>query len=256
MITIAKSSGLGDNFYLGGRDISGDVNSIGTIRSTRPPIDVTGLDVSGHERVPGQWDGEMSFITYFNDASDRAFDALNGMPQTDIQCLYFRGTALGDQGAAIVGRLASGYGPERTADGGMMFPVQVLSNGKGLEFTRNLTAGKRTDSGATNGNGVDDGAAGSSSFGLSAYLQVFAFTGTSVTCTIEESSDDASGDPYAAVTGGAFAAVSGANVVERIETGLTLTVERWLRLVTSGTFSNAVFAVMYKRYLVKPGAAI
>ncbi len=253
---MAKESGLGDAFYLGGRDISGDINSVGTIRATRPPIEVQGIDKSARERIPGLWDGEMSFITYFNDASDQAFDALKGMPTTDVQCMYFRGTTLGDLGAAIVGKQANGYGPERTADGGMTFPVQMLSNAKGLEFTRNLTAGKRTDSAATNGSSVDDGVAGSTSFGLSAYLQVFAFTGTSVTCTIEESSDDAAGDPFAAVTGGAFAAVSAANVVERIETGLTLTVERYLRLVTSGTFSNAVFAVMYARYRVTPGAAI
>ena len=253
---MAKEPSLGDNFYLGGRDISGDINSIGTIRATRPPINVTGIDKSAHERVPGQWDGEMSFVTYFNDAADQALAALKGMPTTDVQCMWFRGTTLGDHGACVVGKQASGYGPERTADGGMTFPVQMLSNGKGLEFTRNLTAGKRTDSSATNGASVDDGAAGSSSFGLSAYLQVFAFTGTSVTCTIEESSDDGGGDAFAAVTGGAFAAVSAANVVERIETSLSLTVERYLRLVTSGTFTNAVFAVMYDRYLVTPGVAI
>ncbi|KKK67746.1 hypothetical protein LCGC14_2950970, partial [marine sediment metagenome] len=139
---------------------------------------------------------------------------------------------------------------------GITFDAQYLSDGKGLEWTRNLTAGKRTDSSATDGSSVNDGVAGSSAFGLSAYLQVFAFTGTSVTCTIEESSNNGAGDAFAAVTGGAFAAVSAANVVERIQTSLALTVERYLRLATTGTFSNAVFAVMYTRYLVTPGAAI
>jgi hypothetical protein len=253
---MAKEPGLGDNFYIGGRDISGDTNSVGTIRSARPPINVTGIDKSAHERIPGQWDGEVSFTAYFNDASDQAFDVLKAVPTANTQVMYFRGTALGDQGACMVGNQASGGGPERTADGGMTFDAQFLSDGKGLEWTRNLTAGKRTDGSATDGSSVDDGVAGSSSFGLSAYLQVFAFTGTSVTCTIEESSNDGAGDAFAAVTGGAFAAVSGANEVQRIQTSLTQTVERYLRLATTGTFSDAVFAVMYVRYLVTPGLAI
>ncbi len=251
-----KQPGLGDNFFVEGRDLSGDTNSVGTIRSSRPPIDVTGINKSAHERLPGQWDGEISFVTFFNKASDQQFDALKAVPTANVQVMYMRGTTLGDQGACMIGNQASGGGPERTADGGITFAPQFLSDGKGLEWTRNLTAGKRTDSSATDGSSVDDGVAGSSSFGLSAYLQVFAFTGTSVTCTIEESSNDGAGDAFAAVTGGAFAAVSAANVVERIQTSLALTVERYLRLATTGTFSDAVFAVMYTRYLVTPGAAI
>lgn len=252
---MAKEPGLGDNFYIEGHDLSGDANAIGTIRGSRPPLPKTGVDKSAHERFPGLWDGEIAFTSFFNKASDQQFDALKAVPTSSVQVMYFRGTALGDMGAAMVGNQASGGGPTRTADGGLIFPAQFLSDGKGLEWSRSLTASKRTDSSATDGSSVDDGAAGSSSFGLSAYLQVFAFTGTSVTVTIEESSNDGGGDAFAAVTGGAFAAAS-ARGSQRIQTALNLTVERYLRIATTGTFSNAVFAVQYVRYLVTPGAAI
>src|SRR6266540_1571321 len=97
------------------------------------------------------------------------------------------------------------------------------------------------DKSAYNGTGVDAGA--SSAFGLQAYLQVFAFTGTSVTVKLQESSDNAVGDPYADVVGGAFTAATGITS-QRIETTRSLTVKRYLRVVTTGVFSNAVFAVM------------
>ena len=88
---------------------------------------------------------------------------------------------------------------------------------------------------------------GSTSVGLQAYLQVFSFTGTSCTVTIQESSDD-DGDPdtFTAVVGGAFTAATG-RTTQRIQTARALTVERYLRVVTSGTFSQCSFAVMVNR---------
>jgi hypothetical protein len=76
---------------------------------------------------------------------------------------------------------------------------------------------------------------------LQAYLQVFSFTGTSVTVKIQESSDNAVGDAFADVVGGTFTAATG-RTAERIATA-AINVERYLRVVTTGTFSSAVFAV-------------
>ena len=41
--------------------------------------------------------------------------------------------------------------------------------------------------------------------------------------------------------------MNGANVTERIATSNSQTVEEWLRIVTTGTFSNFVFAVAVVR---------
>lgn len=80
------------------------------------------------------------------------------------------------------------------------------------------------------------------SFGLQAYLQVFAFTGTSVTVKLQESADNGVNDAWTDVTGGGFTAATGITT-QRIATSSTLNVERYLRAVTTGTFTSAQFAV-------------
>lgn len=242
---MAKQSGLSDRLFVGGYDISGDIGSLGAIAGGPAALDVTAIDKSAFERLGGLRDGRLEFSAFFNDAADQAHPRLKLLPTADVLVTYLRGTTLGGPGASLVGKQVN-YDPSRGNDGSLTIAVQALANGFGLEWGTQLTAGKRTDTGATNGTGVDFAA--SSAFGLQAYLQVFAFTGTSATVTIQESSDDAVGDPYAAVTGGAFTAVTGITT-ERIATAGALTVERWLRVVTTGTFSNLVFSVVVARNL-------
>lgn len=85
----------------------------------------------------------------------------------------------------------------------------------------------------------------STSHGLSAYLHVFSFTGTSVTVKLQDSADNSS---FADITGAAFAAATGITA-ERIQTGATATIRRYVRAVTTGTFNPATFAVMFARHL-------
>jgi hypothetical protein len=135
-----------------------------------------------------------------------------------------------------------GYDPTRGGDGALSYNTAAQANGYGLEWGRQGTAGIRTDTTATNGSSVDGLAA--TSFGLQAYLHVFAVTGTSVTVKLQESSDNGVGDAWADVVGGAFTAVNGgATDAQRIQTTINLAVERYLRVVTTGTFTNAQFAV-------------
>ena len=91
-------------------------------------------------------------------------------------------------------------------------------------------------------------------FGLSAYLQVVFFSGTNVTIKIQESLDDGVTDAYADVTGGGFTQVIASPTTERIITGLTLVVERYLRVTTTtvGGVTAVVFAVAYNRFLTTP----
>lgn len=241
---MAKQSGLGDNLYVAGRDLSGDIGSIGGISGGPAALEVTGIDKSAYERLGGVRDGSLEYTAFFNDAVGQAHPTLAALPTADQIVSYLRGTTLGNAAASMVGKQI-GYDGARNENGSLTFKVQALANGFGVEWGRMLTAGKRTDGGAANGTGVDAGA--SSAFGLQAYLHVFAFTGTSVTIKLQESSDNAVGDPYADVVGGAFSLVNTAPVSERIATAGNLTVERWLRVVTTGTFSNLVFAVLVAR---------
>lgn len=239
-----KSSGLGDNFYLGGFDLSGDTASLGEIGGGVALIDVTGIDKSAFERIGGLRDGRIEWVSHFNPATDKQHDVLSTLPTTDRQIMYFRGTTLGNPAAAMVAKQLN-YDPTRDNDGKMTIAVRAEANGFGLEWGRSMTAGIRTDGSATNGTSVDFGT-GSTAFGAQFYLQVFAFTGTSVTVKIQESSDNGSGDAWADVTGGTFTAATGITT-ERIQTARGQTVERYLRAVTTGTFSNAQFAVVAVR---------
>jgi hypothetical protein len=224
--------------------VSGDINSLGTISGGNAPLDVTGINKSAYERIGGRRDGTMEFVAYFNTALGQAHPRLSTLPTADVHLYYARGTTLGNPAACMIAKQIN-YDGTRADDGMFTFAVQAQANGYGLEWGLQMTAGVRTDTAATNGTSVDFGT-GSTTFGLQAYLQVFAFTGTSVTVSLEESSDNGAVDPWTAVTGGAFTAATGVTA-QRIATSAVQTVERYLRVVTTGTFSNAQFAVMVNR---------
>ncbi len=242
---MSKQSGLGDQLFIGGYDIGADTSAISSLSTPRATLPATGITKSAMERLFGKRDAQAEFITYFNDATDQQHDALKGLPTSDVHLMYLRGTTLGNEGLAMVGKQVS-YDPTRTDEGAFTFGVSIPSSGFGADWCKQLTAGKRTDTTATNGSSVDFGT-GSTAFGFQAYLQVFSFTGTSVTIKLQESSDDGAGDAFTDVTGGAFTTVTG-RTAERIQSSSdTLTVERYLRVVTTGTFSNVVFAVLVNR---------
>lgn len=247
---MTKQSGIGDQLFIAGYDISGDVGSIDRCSSNSEALDITAINASGHERLLGRFDGEISFAHYFNDASLQEHVALAAKGSgADRVVTYFRSSAIGNVAAGLVAKQIN-YDWDRPADGSLTGKTQCLASNKGLDWCEQLTVGKRTDTGATNGASRNNG--GSSSTGLAAYLQVFSFTGTDATVKIEASSNDGGGDPYAMITGGAFAQIEAGNpapTAERICTALDQAVEQYLRVVTSttGGFSSLIFAVCATR---------
>lgn len=244
---MSKQSGLGDNFYIDGYDISGDISSLGGISGTIAPLEVTGIDKYAMERIAGRRDGSMEFTSFFNDntSPSGAHHVLKRARSGNVIVSYFRGTDLGNPAAAMVAKQLS-YDGSMDDDGAFTFEVECQANGYGLEWGIQGTDGKRTDNAAVPASGataIDNGAA--SSFGLQAYLHVFSFTGTSCTVKLQESSNNGA-DAYADVVGGAFAAATGVGA-QRIATAADLAVERYLKVVTTGTFSECTFAVIIVR---------
>lgn len=235
---MAKETGLGANFYLDGYDLSGDTSSLENISKALNPIALTGIDKLAFERKSGQLTGRIAWTSFWNPTG--AHPPLKLLPRTDRIPSYWHRPTLGAPVASMVAKQTN-YDGSRTAEGGFMLKVDTLSNAFWLDWGLGLTVGKRTDTVATNGTGVDFTT--SSAFGLQAYLQVFAFTGTSATIKLQESSDNGAGDAFADVTGGAFTLVTSAPQSQKIQTARALTIERYLRVVTTGTFSNLVFAV-------------
>lgn len=236
---MAKSSGLGDNCYVGGYNLSGDIGSIDKIAGPMKPIEVTGIDKSAFERIGGQRDGSISWTAFFNTDIGRAHPVLSALPTGDVVVTYCRGTTLGDPCASMVAKQLN-YDGNRAASGEFTFKVDAEANGYGLEWGRQLTAGLRTDTTATNGTGIDTTA--SASFGAQAYLQVTAFTGTDVTIKIQDSADNVT---FADVAGLSFTAVTAAPTTQRLATGNTATIRRYVRAATttSAGFTSVTFSV-------------
>jgi hypothetical protein len=241
---MAKTGGLGDNLYIAGVNVSGDTNSIKKISGGPKALDFTGIDKSGYERLGGVRDGGLSWVSYFNPAAAGTHAQLSSLPTADVITTYCRGTTLGNAAAAMVGKQLN-YDPQRGNDGSFTFDVEAVANGFGVEWGVQLTAGQRTDTTATNGTGVDQTTV-STAFGWQAYLQVFSgFVGTSVTVTVQDSADNVT---FANLSGGAFTAATGITT-QRLAGGATDTVRRYVRAITTGTFSNAVFSVVFVRNL-------
>lgn len=241
---MAKQSGLGDNFFVDQYNISGDIASLDTISVPMSPLVSTGIDKSAVERLPGHRDAHLEGTSFFNDATSQEHDALKSLPTTDRVFTYLRGTTLGNPAFSMVAKQID-YNGNRADDGSFTFKFSADANAYGGDWGVQMTAGVRSDSTATNGTSVDFGT-GSTTFGLQMYVHLLTFTGTSVTITLQESSDNGAGDAFAAVTGATTGALTTPQAM-RLATSRTQTVERYLRVVTSGTFSAATFVVVVER---------
>lgn len=233
---MTKQGGMGDRLFIAGYDFSGDIGSVDDVGGGCAVKEVPGIDKSAQERLGLHRDGRINYKAWFNPATDQAHKRLSLLPTADVDMMYCRGVAIGSPAALMTAKQID-YNPARGEDGSFTFSVNALANQFGLEWGQLLTAGKRTDVAATNGASLDTAA--SAAFGAQAYLQVFAFTGTSVTVAVQDSADNVS---FANVTGLSFTAATGITT-QRLATANNATIRRYLRVATTGTFSNAVIAV-------------
>lgn len=240
-----KQTGLGDQWFVDGWDLSGDTNAINNISCPTALIDVTSIRQFAFERRGGRRDGDMAWVSLFNPGdpenpdADAAHPVLSQLPRTDAIATYFHGGAIGNVAASCVGKQI-GYDPTRGDDGSLTFKVDVQASSNGLEWGKQLTPGKRIDTTATNGIDFDNGAA--TAFGLQAYLQAFSFTGTNATVTVQHSADAATWADLIV-----FDELTAGRSAQRGLVSNTTTVNRHLRAITAGTFTSLTFAVMVNR---------
>lgn len=243
-----KVTGLGDNFYVAGYDVSGATRQL-AITSPLATIDATDITQSANARLPGLRSGEMNIVTYLDTQVTNSAHALySSLPTTDVIGTYFRGTAVGNPAASIVARDLN-YDFTRANTGELTAQVHLQSDGSGVEWGTQLTAGKRTDTTATVGTAFDLASFYPSpvtfpiAFGAQAYLQIFSFAGTDVTVNITHCTT--SGGSYSTLM--SFAQnTSTSPSAQRISVSNTTTVNEFIKVTTttSGGFTSLVFAVM------------
>jgi len=96
---MAKKSGLGQQIFVHGYDLSGDVAAIDNASSPRDLLDVTAINASAHERVMGLSDGNLAVTSWFNDSAEQEHAAFSGLPTTDRILTWAFGATRGDVAA-------------------------------------------------------------------------------------------------------------------------------------------------------------
>jgi len=235
---MAKQTGLGDAFYIGGYNLSGDVSSVDTVSARRATVDTPVIEKSAMVRLPAMGDGEISFTSWFDDGTDLSHTALKSLVTTDREVLYCRGTDASSPTAMLVAKQIN-YDFSRGTDKSLSASIQCLSNGTALEWGQ-LFAAEATQSSAGSTASKDDSA--SSANGLAAVLQIVSINTGTPTFKIQDSPNDSDWTDlvsFSAVANGAEPAS------ERVS--VTGTVNRYLRITSTGTFNNAKFIVAYRR---------
>lgn len=235
---MAKSTGLYMQCYVGGYDLSGDVGAIDSISTPRSVIDLTAINQSAMDRGLTRADSSIGFTAYFNDAADRAHDALSTLPTANRTVVVAKSTT---RAAVAFGMQAKqiGYDPSRDAVGNLTISVSAQgSGGKSPGWGVMLSAGLETHASAGSKASVDNAAATSNGAGIWAHAMSLG-SGTP-TLLVEHSTDNSIWATLATLT------INGAN--EHEYASVAGTVNRYLRLTTTGTFTNFAVAVMLRRF--------
>lgn len=89
----------------------------------------------------------------------------------------------------------------------------------------------------------------STNYGAAMFVQVVTHGSNSITIKVQHSADNGVSDAYADVAGLTTGAISAKSAGLRIQsTSTTAIVKRYARIVTSGTFANAIISVVLVRY--------
>lgn len=239
---MAKINGLGVRLYAAGYDLSADVNAISNMNMNQELLDITALDTSARKRLIGLGDGAIGVNGWFDNAAGQSHAAWTSnsgkLPTADQVVLVGMGTSRGDTAVGLSAKQAI-YDINRSSGSAIATSVSYESTqGSSLEWGVMLTAGKQTDGSATTSASVDEGS-GASGSAPAGYLQVISLASGEATIKIQDSGNDSSWSDkitFTSVTDRTFERVAASG-----STG------RYIRVVTSGTFSALVFAVAMSR---------
>jgi hypothetical protein len=238
---VAKQSGLGVRLYAAGYDLSTDISAISSVSSQQDLLDTTALDTSARKRIIGLNDARITVNGWFDASTSHAVWTSNSgkLPTTDQIVIVTYGTSRGDAFSGLDCKQAT-YDVSRTPGSALATTANYEGTaGAGVENGVLLTTGTtQTDSSATTSASVDEGATASGT-SPAAYLEVISLASGEATIVVQDSGNDVSFS-----TKVTFTSVTG-RTSERVTAAGSS--GRYLRIVTSGTFSNLVFVVGFSR---------
>jgi len=232
---MAKESGLNVRLYVEGNDLSGDANSLDGLGYTQEAFDTTTLSQAAVSRISGRADGTVSVSAFYDAASTHisAVATANSgkLPTTDQNVMVPMGSAVGSESVSFIAR-QSDYTVSGSTGSPITVSVSYAIDAVAPSFGAMLTAHDDTFSSAGSGTTVDNSA--SSASGGAGFLQVFSVGSGTVGFKIEHSSN---GSSWADLLTFATATTVGAQRVT-----CSGTINRYVRITTTGTFTNAKIA--------------
>jgi len=241
---MAKVSGLNVRLFVMGNDLSGDANALDGAGYSQETLETTALESAAASRITGLADGSLTVNGYFDNAANKihpTFTSNSGkIPTADQVVLAPMGSAVGSPMCGISAKETS-YSVSRGTGSAITVSSAFSGNGMGGEFGVMLTAFDDTHSSATNGTAVDNSA--SSANGGAGYLQAISLASGNVVVKIQHSADNSSWSDLIS-----YSSLATSGVPTAVRTEVTGTVNRYLRVVSTGTFSNAKIAVGFARF--------
>ena len=141
---MAKRSALGSAFYVGTRDVSGDVGAVNSIATTRALQDVSSIRSEGTERIVLRSDGEISYTAFWNPAAAQSVATLGDLADAHELISWADGNVLGSYCASLWAHKVT-FATVSGQDGSLGITGQALGSlGEKLEWGQLLTIGKQT----------------------------------------------------------------------------------------------------------------
>jgi hypothetical protein len=241
---MAKTTAFQMGAYVAGYDLSGDIGAVNSIATPVQMFEVPNLDKLAMERLQGRKDGSFDFQNWFNDATSQEHTMASALALTDIMVMLAMGAAVG--AAAYFGTFKHvDYPTTMNADGSVQGQITGVGSAYGgtavnafpPEWGVMLTALSDNFSSSSSSSSKDDGA--STSAGIRAMIQPISLSSGTPTVVIEDSTNDSTW-----VTLVSFGTVAVATPELVMTSG---TINRYMRITTTGTFSNLKIAVAYRR---------
>lgn len=229
-------SGVNTRVYFDQYDLSGSLNASDQSVDQEGLV-VTSFSDTGPRRITGGYDvdhSDMGFLEAADEGYDEKIFAAIGDGSDHYLTKLFGANAENSVSYDHVVRLT---GQPRSAKLGSAILLNFSSkNSNGA--ARGLVLANVTTTGAENRTGRNMGATVSGQI-FAVVFRVITFSGTNITLTVQESTDDGV-DPYAAISGLTSGALTAAGVVRATTTAAT---EAWKRATVAGTFTSAVILV-------------
>jgi hypothetical protein len=241
---MAKTSGLNVRLYVDGNDLSADANSLGAVGYTNTLYDIPTLDSAAMKRLIGTVDGTVTVNGWFDNRANgihATFTSNSGkLPTADVNALIPLGSAVADPCLGLVAKEAE-YNTDSASGTALAVTSSFSIDGYAPSFGEMLTAFDDTHSSAGSGTVVDSGAATTN--GGTGFLQVISVASGSVVVNLQEATS--SGGSYSNFMTFSTVASAGAPTAEVLT--MEGTVQRYLKVTTTGTFSNAKIVVGFSR---------